>query len=60
MWAMSVPMAKAMGKPRIFRPGVTIQAPAHAEEAADNAYADTQNDQARPEYLNPCNGHENI
>ena len=27
MWAMSVPMAKAMGKPRMFRPGVTIQAP---------------------------------
>ena len=27
MWAMSVPMAKAMGKPRMFRPGVTIHAP---------------------------------
>ena len=27
MWAMSVPTAKAMGKPRMFRPGVTIQAP---------------------------------
>jgi len=27
MWAMSVPMANAMGKPRMFRPGVTIQAP---------------------------------
>ena len=27
MWAMSVPMAKAMGKPRMLRPGVTIQAP---------------------------------
>ena len=27
MWAMSVPMAKAMGKPRMFNPGVTIHAP---------------------------------
>jgi len=27
MWAMSVPMANAMGKPRMFRPGVTIHAP---------------------------------
>jgi hypothetical protein len=27
MWAMSVPMAKAMGNPRIFKPGVTIHAP---------------------------------
>ncbi len=27
IWATSVPMAKAMGKPRMFRPGVTIHAP---------------------------------
>jgi hypothetical protein len=27
MWAISVPMAKAMGKPRMLSPGVTIQAP---------------------------------
>src|SRR5271157_4580055 len=27
IWAMSVPMANAMGNPRMFNPGVTIQAP---------------------------------
>ena len=27
IWAMSVPMAKAIGKPRMLRPGVTIHAP---------------------------------
>src|ERR1019366_6409220 len=27
IWAMSVPMANAMGKPRMFNPGVTIQPP---------------------------------
>ena len=40
MWVISVPMAKAMGKPRMLRPGVTIHAPAHAEKAPDNSDAE--------------------
>ena len=33
---------------------------AHAEEAAEDAHPHPKNDQTRPKYLDPRNGHENI
>jgi len=45
-----------MGNPKIFNPGVTI----HAEKAADDADADAQDDQSRPEDFHARDGHEHI
>ena len=42
-------------QPRGHHPGA-----AHAEKAADDADADAENDESRPEYFNSRNGHEYI
>jgi hypothetical protein len=48
------------GKPQDVQARCDHPGAAHAEKPADDAHTETENDQSRPEYLDPGDGHEYI
>ena len=60
MWAMSVPMANAIGKPRMFRPGVTIQAPPIPKKPPMTPTEKPISASTRPEDVESGNGHIHV